>query len=79
MRSDVKTDFEAHFLPDKTLFISLHFDPSDERQLAILDNFTSTAIRHGGTLRTGTRASLDAISPYLAKRITGQNSVGLQE
>ena len=66
-------------MPNKTLFISVNFDPSNERQLAVLDNFTSTAIRHGGTLRSGSRASLDAISPYLAKRITGHNSVGMQE
>ena len=76
---DLKSDFHAHFLSDKTLFISLHFDPNDEKQLAILDNFASTVIRHGGTLRSRSRQSLDAISPYLAKRITGEYSANMQE
>ena len=79
MLFDIKSDFQAHFMPDRTLLISLHFDPSNDKHLAVLDNFTSTAIRHGGTLNSGSRSSLDAISPYLAKRIVGQNSVGLQE
>ena len=77
--SDPKSDFHAHFLRDKTLLISLRFDPSNEQQLAVLDNFTSTVIRYGGTLRTASRQSLDAISPYLAKRVTGEHSVNMQE
>ena len=28
---DPKSDFQAHFLPDKTMLISLQFDPNNER------------------------------------------------
>ena len=77
--TDSKTDFHAHFLSDKTMFITLHFDPNNEVQLAILDNFTSTVIRYGGTLRTGKRSSLNVISPHLSKRINGEYSINMQE
>ena len=60
-----------HILRDRTALITLSFDKSDQSHLLVLDNVTSRAIRHGGSLKTDSRASLDLISPYLAKRMTG--------
>ena len=68
-----------HILQDRTALIQFNFDPTNEEQLLILDNMTSRVIRHGGTLRTESRASLDAISPFLAKRITGMYNLPMQE
>ena len=45
----------------------------------ILDKMTSRAIKNGGTLQTESRASLDAISPFLAKRMTGEFNLPIQE
>lgn len=39
---------------------------------------TSTVIMQGGTLKPSTRQAMDKISPYLAKRILGENNLPLQ-
>ena len=40
---------------------------------------TSRAIRYGGSLQTENRATLDAISPFLAKRMAGEYNLPIQE
>ena len=73
------TPFIVHILKDKTALIRVKLDKEDVNGLLALDIITSRAIRHGGTLKSDTRAGLDAISPFLAKRITGENNLPLQE
>ena len=73
-----KHSFKAHLLKDKTIFLEIGFDPSNQDELVLLDRLTSSIIKRGGTLRTSNRTSLDAISPFLAKRIAGQGSLTLQ-
>ena len=68
-----------HVLKDSSALIQLNFDKSNEEQLLILDKMTSRAIKNGGTLQTESRASLDAISPFLAKRMTGEFNLPVQE
>jgi hypothetical protein len=46
--------------------------------MILLDKFTSSIIKRGGTLKAN-RSALDQISPYLAKRITGEGSLYLQQ
>jgi hypothetical protein len=46
--------------------------------MVLLDKFTSSVIKRGGTLKAN-RTTLDQISPYLAKRITGEGSLHLQQ
>ena len=64
-------DFTVYILNDRTALALISFEKSDRQVLDILDQVTSRAILHGGTLKTQTRAELDSISPYLAKRLTG--------
>jgi hypothetical protein len=73
-----KHTLTAHLLKDKTIYLQIGFNPSQESELVLLDKLTSSIIKRGGTLRTSNRASLDAISPFLAKRIVGQGSLSLQ-
>lgn len=70
--------FTAHCLKDKSVYISLLIDTSVESEMVLLDKFTSSVIKRGGTLKSN-RAALDKISPYLAKRITGEGSLYLQQ
>ena len=44
-----------------------------------MDKLVSTVIRRGGTVRPSSRAALDRVSPYLAKRVLGESSLPLQK
>ena len=66
----------AHLLKDMTVYLQIGVSPDD---FALLDKLTSSVIKRGGTLRASSRQTLDAISPFLAKRIVGQGSLGVQQ
>jgi FAD/FMN-containing dehydrogenase len=66
-------------LRDGTVYITLLMDTANESEMALIDKLTSSAIKRGGTLTTSSRAALDKVSPFLAKRILGQNSLPLQQ
>ena len=68
-----------HVLADRSALILLQFERKNEKMVEVMDNVTSRAIRFGGSIETDSRASLDAISPFLAKRITGEYNLPLQE
>ena len=72
-----KHQFTAHLLKNHDVYISLLLDPNDDNEL-LMDKFTSSVIKRGGTFKTS-RNVLDSISPYLAKRITGEGSLDLQQ
>lgn len=71
--------FQAHLLPDRTVYITLYYDCESDEELLEMDKLTSSVIRYGGTLRPCCRPLMDKISPFLAKRITGEGSLPLQE
>ena len=64
-----------HMLRDRTALISLE-TPESEKNLLILDNVTSRAIRHGGSLRADS-LDLKQISPFLQKRMIGKFNLPL--
>ena len=68
--------FTAHLLRDQTVFFSLN--NADVIDPALLDKFTSSIIKRGGTLQAK-RPVLDRISPYLTKRIMGEGSLAVQQ
>ena len=74
-----KPCISIHVLRDGTAVVQISFDTKNQEELLVMDNLTSRVIKNGGTLRTENRASLDAISPYLAKRILGTFNLPLQE
>ena len=66
----------VHLLKDKTVYVRMAIDP--EKYSALLDKFTSSVIRRGGTMRVSSRVALDQISPFLATRVAGRESMILQ-
>ena len=69
-------EMQAHVLKNGSVFVHLVADKCD---ILLLDQMTSRVIRHGGTLKTQSRETLDEISPYLAKRMVGQFNLPLQQ
>ena len=69
--ADTKFDLVIHFLKDRSVFVELLAEAKNESTLLALDQMTSRVVMHGGTLRTDNRATLDAVSPFLARRILG--------
>ena len=76
--SESKFELLVHVLRGGDAYIELLSTKADETTLLALDQMTSRVILHGGTLRTQSRATIDAVSPYLAERITGKFNLPLQ-
>lgn len=56
----------------------VEFSSKNEDDLLTLDKLTTTVMMLGGTLQPSTRKALDKISPFLAKRVTGEHSLPIQ-